>query len=276
MGCTNQAFQPSHTLQPLPTEFQAIKHDVAITVTASASPRTVHGWYFHAAKPEALLIYFHGNGQNRSAHYAYTTAWLKQGFDVLIVDYSGYGESTTPSRFDLAIADVNATLHFAQTHYALPKIAMGASLGGALLINVLANEQFDLRLAIIDSTYASLPELMAYKLKQHWLTWPIAFMPYLLLSAAYDPISVVQKVQVPMLYLACSQDTVITPNASWQLFDATRSKRWFWLMQGCGHIESTLHPPFFDDVVQLAKSPQQHWAKKYDAMRLYSAPSPEF
>lgn len=277
-SCSNYAFQGTHLMQPIPKEVAHVTQEVQIPQLNSAlkGQEFIHGWYLHAKNPHTLLLYFHGNAQNRSYHVFYTLPWLKKGFDVLIIDYRGYGESLQRATFNRAIDDVKATLHFAKAHYNLPKIALGASLGGALLLNALSSEDEALKAAIIDSTYASLPAIFSHKLASHWYSWPVSWLPYLLLTSQYDPIKQLPHIKTPLLFVACSHDVVISPNDSWQLFDATQSNRAFWLQQGCGHIEATLQPVFFDDIATFSKERTINWPKSYDVMRIYSATESEF
>ena len=59
----------------------------------------LHGWYLPAqGEARGTLLFLHGNAENISTHIA-SVYWLPaQHYNVLLIDYRGYGESTgTPT-----------------------------------------------------------------------------------------------------------------------------------------------------------------------------------
>ena len=116
-------------------------------------------------------------------------------------------------------------------------VAIGQSLGGALLFNALERcGSGRIALAVFDSTFASLPQAGEDVLARSVLTWPFQWGAGLTLTDRYDPINLAPELAVPKLYIAGSNDAIISPNHSWQLFDASKRPRAFWLVRGAGHI----------------------------------------
>lgn len=67
---------------------------------ASKDGTPLSGWFIPAiGKAKGTVIHFHGNAQNMTAHFSFV-AWLpREGFNVFVFDYRGYGTSPgTPSR----------------------------------------------------------------------------------------------------------------------------------------------------------------------------------
>ena len=65
-----------------------------VQVQIPSGTEALHGWWFGAEFPKAILIQFHGNAENITSHAPYV-AWLAEhGISVLCFDYSGYGKST--------------------------------------------------------------------------------------------------------------------------------------------------------------------------------------
>ena len=46
--------------------------------------------------PRGVVLYFHGNRQNIGRYAQYAPAFTKQGYEVWMIDYPGYGKSTGP------------------------------------------------------------------------------------------------------------------------------------------------------------------------------------
>jgi len=52
------------------------------------------GLYFKAANPQGLILYFHGNAGDLSRWGEIVEPFVERSYDVLVVDYRGYGKST--------------------------------------------------------------------------------------------------------------------------------------------------------------------------------------
>ena len=107
-GCTHLFFQPSGNIFSDPAsdgfKYEAIKF-------ASEDGTGLTGMFFPSAGiPLGTVVHFHGNAQNMTAHYPYS-AWLaKEGFNVFIFDYRGYGASGGIATLDGVVMDGKAAL----------------------------------------------------------------------------------------------------------------------------------------------------------------------
>ncbi|MEQ8623805.1 MAG: alpha/beta hydrolase [Vicingaceae bacterium] len=54
----------------------------------------LHGLYFKTPQPRGLILYFHGNAGDLSRWGNVVEPFVKLGYEVLVVDYRGYGKST--------------------------------------------------------------------------------------------------------------------------------------------------------------------------------------
>ncbi|HEX4958603.1 MAG TPA: alpha/beta fold hydrolase, partial [Lacibacter sp.] len=54
----------------------------------------ISGIHFHVKKPHGLIIYFHGNTRSIKGWGKYARDFYRFGYDVLLVDYRGFGKST--------------------------------------------------------------------------------------------------------------------------------------------------------------------------------------
>ena len=106
----------------------------ALTATTADGER-LRVWHLPHAGARARVIYFHGNGGNLSLWADVLVELWRRRFEVVAVDYRGYGVSTgSPSERGLC-RDVDATLRLVDdrlTRDAIPTVYWGRSLGAAL------------------------------------------------------------------------------------------------------------------------------------------------
>lgn len=92
-GCSSLLFYPEHG-QPFTPERARLEYrDVTLT---TADGLKLHGWWL-PVKPgvavKGTVLHLHGNGGNLAWHLG-GSWWLpEQGYQVLMVDYRGYGLS---------------------------------------------------------------------------------------------------------------------------------------------------------------------------------------
>jgi len=259
-------FHPDHRVYRTPSEDHLSYEEHYFT---SQDGTRLHGWWVSPqGVSKGVMVVVHGNAQNLSAHYRGWVWLVKAGYELFIFDYRGYGKSEGEPGLKPAIEDTMAALEFARKHSQSPLFACGQSLGGVLLSNALASGPYtDYQLAIIDSAYSELEEMGRTVLSRSFLTWPFQWVAYPVLSDAYDPLDKIAQVRVPLLFIAGSQDSIIPPNNSWQLFDAASRPREIWLVKGAGHIRA------MDELV-IQKALLDYLQKgatnsRYSEMRIY-------
>lgn len=89
---------------------------------------------FNATQPsKGLLLYFHGNADNLQRWGEYAVDFTNLGYDVLMVEYRGFGKSTgTPNEKNL-YADASTLLQWAQNNVPHSRLIIyGRSLGSAV------------------------------------------------------------------------------------------------------------------------------------------------
>src|SRR3954470_11033625 len=100
----------------------------------TADGERLRAWRLKAAQPRALVVYFHGNGGNLSVWAPIVSDIARHGYEVIAVDYRGYGVSTgRPSERGLR-RDVDAVVEYAARLHdrARPLVYWGRSLGSAM------------------------------------------------------------------------------------------------------------------------------------------------
>jgi uncharacterized protein len=55
---------------------------------------TINGLHFHVTEPKGLILYFHGNTRSIKGWAKYAKDFFRYQYDVVLVDYRGFGKST--------------------------------------------------------------------------------------------------------------------------------------------------------------------------------------
>ncbi|MFT7185306.1 MAG: alpha-beta hydrolase superfamily lysophospholipase [Pseudohongiellaceae bacterium] len=194
-------------------------------------------------EPKGTILFLHGNGENISTHIR-SVAWLPQhGYEVFLLDYRGYGQSTGSSTLSSALSDIEDAHRWLSDRLTnaeskRPLFIFGQSLGGALAITYTANYQQGLskiEALISESAPASWPQVAREAMRSHWITWLLQ-IPASLLPGEYDPEDHISKIAtIPILIMHSQEDTVVEYHHGQQLFEKVHSNA-TWLETTGGHI----------------------------------------
>jgi pimeloyl-ACP methyl ester carboxylesterase len=105
-----------------------------LTITTADGER-LRAWHLPRADALAQILYFHGNGGNLSVWSDILAGIAQRGYDVIAVDYRGYGLSTGSPTEPGLYRDVDATLGILDGPIRrpdLPLVYWGRSIGTAL------------------------------------------------------------------------------------------------------------------------------------------------
>jgi hypothetical protein len=188
-------------------------------------------WLAAAEHPETkpVLLYLHGARWNVSGSAPRIRRMQELGFNVLAIDYRGFGKSTRelPSEAT-AYEDARAAWDWlAQHHPKQPRYVFGHSLGGAIAID-LASRVDDEQGVIVESTFTSIADV-ASTMKWGWL--PIA--P--LITQRFDSLHKVARVHAPLLVVHGDSDSLIDPSLGRRLYEAATGRKRFVLVEGGTH-----------------------------------------
>ena len=248
-GCTQLFFQPHHILVDTPE-----RHGIAyLDLDFEADDGTrLHAWFLPArGAAQASVLYLHGNAENISTHFA-SVAWMPaEGFNVLALDYRGYGESQGTPSLGGAQRDIDAAMHALLARPDVdPKrvVLFGQSLGGALAIYYGAHGKYRTYLSAVvaESAFSDYRAITREKLAGFFLTWPFQWLPWLTVDNDYSPLAAVGAISpIPLLLLHGDQDAVVPFHHSRKLFERAGDPKDIWIVPGAGHIQA-----FRDDAVR--------------------------
>lgn len=245
-GCTKLFFYPHSYLVDTPKRHGV---DYQTENFHAVDGTSLNAWFLPAnsktgRKAKATILFLHGNAENISTHFR-NVVWLPaEGFNVLILDYRGYGASEgTPSLAGIQL-DIDAAMGNLLAHKDVDPhriVVFGQSLGGSLAVHYAANSAYraNIRAVIIDSAFSDYRQIAREKLAGPLLTWPLQWLPWLTVDNDYSPESSVAALSpLPLLLIHGDQDVVIPHRHSLQLFERAGEPKELWITPGAGHTQS--------------------------------------
>ncbi len=197
------------------------------------------------------IIISHGVTENKTSSIKYMNLFLERGFNGIIYDHRRHGESGGKNtsfgyyeKFDLKQIvdwlkrekgkDILLGIH-------------GESMGAATMILYAGGIEDGADFYIADCPFSDFKELLNYVIKQEIKLPGKVFIPianlFLRARARYSikdisPISVIDKIKSPMLFIHSKKDDFILPEMTQKLFDKKRGpKKLFFAVNGT-HAQS--------------------------------------
>ncbi|MGZ5279095.1 MAG: alpha/beta hydrolase [Pseudobdellovibrionaceae bacterium] len=210
MGCSSVLYYPTQAQHYNPAKFDLNPENIYFT---NKEKLKLHGWWFDSkVKPaKGTFVFFHGNGENLSSHFA-SLSWLPEaGYNYFIFDYPGYGQSEgVPGPYENVSSGQAALRWVHENKDSSPLIVYGQSMGGIIAMRTVIEEknQIPVKVMIADGTFSSFQRIARKKLSSHWLTWIAQPFSYLLLSDRWAPD--VEKISpIPMIVIHGKIDPVV-------------------------------------------------------------------
>ncbi|MDH4553646.1 alpha/beta hydrolase [Pseudomonas sp. BN417] len=247
-GCSALLFYPDRHVPFTPEQVKLEYRDIDLT---AADGTRLHAWWL-PAKPgvevKGTVLHLHGNGGNVATHLG-GSWWLPaQGYQVLLLDYRGYGRSQGSPSLPALYQDIDAAfawLDQAPEVQGKPRIVLGQSIGGALAVHYLAEHperRAQLRALVLDGVPASYREVAQYSLSNAWVTWPLQVPLSWLVPDGDSAIRAIGKLKgLPMLIYHSVDDPVVPLSNGVRLYQAAPPPRVFQPVRG-GHVQTFADP----------------------------------
>ncbi len=245
-------YQPTHVSSLLTTEFGLPSPGASDVTLTTNDGLTLHGWllqaerpldrdpHLHAPRPLApLLIYFPGNARHRGRRVSDLKEFTRNGFDVLLFDYRGYGDNPGSPSETAMQADARRVWEFALDELdAVPDgiVLYGESLGGAVATQLAADlcEHSTPPVALItNATFASLSGTVAW----HYPWFPFRYM----LWDHWASVERMPQVTCPVLMFHGAKDEIVPLSQGRELYAAAPGQsasgcaKRFVELPSCGH-----------------------------------------
>jgi fermentation-respiration switch protein FrsA (DUF1100 family) len=241
-GCTYLFFKPGKVFVDNPDVRRLSPQDVYFQ---SSDGLTLHAWYFRGqgAVQRGAILVCHGNVENISTH-AKLDLWLvREGYNLFIFDYRGYGTSGGEPTVEGIHLDAEAALEKMLT---LPGvhdriIIFGKSLGGAVAIYTTAHTPYKGRIKglIVESAFADYRMMARRAVARTVLGWPVQYPLSFLVNDDYSPLKWIKRVSpIPVLIMHGTGDPIVPVEHGRLLFKEALSPKEYWELPGLGHVKS--------------------------------------
>ncbi len=201
---------------------------------SSTAGDEIHALYWEAPRNRPTLLYLHGNAQSVFEWALVRDELQPMDCGLLLIDYPGYGKSSgSPSEQSL-YASGAAALEWLKSEEGIAEenvVLLGKSLGGGVACEIAMDRK--LKGVILESTFRSIPAVI------HNLI-PILPGDTLLKTERYDSISKLPRIVSPVLVVHGTKDELIPVEEGQALFEAVRSSRDIYLVEGAGHNDVSL------------------------------------
>ena len=216
---------------------------------------TLRGWYCPTARHRQLVVLVHGKGGFWSEMAAIGRDLNRAGYDVLLFDLRGHGQSD-PARLSMGRrerVDLRAVLAWGERQgFPADRIGwLGQSMGASALVMEAAGNP-RIRVAVLDSPFGHLPELLDDQLPRysHLPRW---FNPGILTAARYvygirtDDLVPIRSARAwggrPLLLIHGEADTIVPLDQAVRLARAAGPSCQTVTLPGVDHVQAYDNDP---------------------------------
>jgi pimeloyl-ACP methyl ester carboxylesterase len=219
-------YVPTREITTTPADVGLAYEDLAIT---TADRERLHGWWVPTPIRPALghILFFHGNAGNMSRRVPDAQVLAAEGFDVLMFDYRGYGQSTGRATEEGTYRDSRAALTALRARAGVTPeriFYLGESLGAAIAL-ALALEEPPAGL-VMRSPFTCILDMAR-------LVYPM--IPEILVPDAYPSVRRVASLACPLLVLHGDCDQLIPLKQGQAVFAAAPAPKRMEILSGVGH-----------------------------------------
>jgi pimeloyl-ACP methyl ester carboxylesterase len=203
-------------------------------------------WLPSGQSPRHILVYFHGNAMSAIDRIDKAEEWRKRGFDVMLVEYPGFGpREGKPSEqaFYETGRQVLSTLKqdFPKTSLSL----YGESLGSATAVQMAT--EFDIQGLILETPFLSVKRIAQGQ-------YP--FLPVsILLRDKFLNDKKINQIQAPLFIIHGTEDSVVPFSHGETLYNLYEGQKTFYPINGASHNDLYSHPDIqsvLDDISMRA------------------------
>ena len=260
-GCSQLLFYPERAVPLTPEKAHLTYREITLT---AADGTKLNGWFLpvkEGVPVKGTVLHLHGNGGNMAWHLG-GSWWLpEQGYQVLLLDYRGYGRSEGEPSLPAIYQDIDAAfdwLNKAAEVQGKPLVVLGQSIGGALGVHYLAEhpqQRSRVKALVLDGVPASYREVARYTLGTSWLTWPFKRPLSWVIPDADSAINGIAQLKgTPMLMFQSLDDSQVPLHNGISLYQAAPPPRVLQLTRG-PHVQTFADPTWREVMVRYLDDP---------------------
>lgn len=209
---------------------------------------TINALRFFATNAKGVVLYFHGNSRSIKGWGKFSTDFTKHGFDVVMVDYRGFGKSTGRR------SEIGMKNDFQRIYKKLTKmypenqiVVYGRSLGSGFATKIASKN--NPAMLILESPYYSLARLT----KRILPILPID----LILRFRLRTYLWMKFVKCPIRIIHGTHDRLIAPKASRDLANIKPEQTMVYLINGGGHNNLQKFPEYHEVLGKIMQEAEE-------------------
>lgn len=153
----NMIFAP----ETLPPEFKFTFQGRFEELSWPVDGARINALHFRAAKPNGIVLYFHGNAGSLKNWGDVAPDFTRRGYDIIIPDYRGFGKSTGQIKSEkMLLQDAATAYDYVKKTFPENQIILyGRSIGTGIAVHLARSNRP--RMVILESPYLSVLDLAA-------------------------------------------------------------------------------------------------------------------
>ena len=204
----NLIFMPSVLSQEHVFEMKNSFEEVNLESSDGAK---LNGLHFKKENPKGVILYFHGNAGDLQGWGQLTEYFVDLDFDVIIMDYRGYGKSTGEISMENLYKDTDLWYNYTKQFYKESDITVYGRSLGTTFATYLAAQHLPRKL-ILEAPFYSMEAIA----KSRFSFLPIKY----LLDYKFPTYQYIDEVTCPITIYHGTKDKVISYDQGKKLFDS--------------------------------------------------------
>jgi uncharacterized protein len=232
---TTVVYFSGDTRQPIFTDGNKDTIELNYTIESvmfeSANGNKLNGWFLKPKnnKAEITLLHFHGNAGFLLSQYKAVAPLIKNGFQIFMFDYSGFGFSEGEATRKNVLIDANAALDYIKSREEIKGtklVIYGQSLGGHLSAVVANQRQSEIDGLVMEGAFSSHKDIAAHA---------IPILGRILVKQGYNATKAIEQFRKPVLIIHSTEDKDVPFFMGKKLFEHANQPKEFFEIKHC-HI----------------------------------------
>jgi fermentation-respiration switch protein FrsA (DUF1100 family) len=183
-------------------------------------------------KPKHFLIYFHGNAGSAIDRVDKAEMWRRRGFDVMLVEYPGYGlHNGKPSEQNFYQTGRMVLKEIQERFPNIPTSLYGESIGSGTTVQMAT--EFDVKGIILETPFTSLKDIVQSN-------YPFLPVRYLLWDHYLNK-DKINDINADLFIIHGTDDTIIPYQNGRELYDVYNGRKEFYSLEGAAHNDVYFH-----------------------------------
>lgn len=201
--------------------------------------------FFPAKLPvRGVVIYYHGNMENIEHYGAFAKAFTKNGYEVWMEDYPGFGKSTGEITEKKLYDQAFEVKRLADAKFGTDSIIIyGKSLGTGIAANVASRVKA--KMLILETPYYSIPSLFS----SYAFMYPNSMMSNYKIPTHHF----LEEVPYPVIILHGTNDGVIPLRCAKKLTAVLKNTDKFIVVEGATHKDINAKPIYYSTIDSLLR-----------------------